>query len=197
MMKSARIAAWGIACLLALAGCPGQLDFTARAGNGSSTGQTPGTPPPAVPPRPDAGRRGPDAGLRAVDAGRRGPDAGSRRDAGLPPPPDAGNPAVACTTTEQAIARVLRPKCGMCHDATVAMLSGGLDVVGVGVRDRLRQSSGICMGRAFVVSAPAVGGYFFDKLGNTPPCGTRMPPVGPALDASDIECLRGWIRANP
>jgi hypothetical protein len=191
--QMARSAARGLLALVVFAGCPGQLEFP-RPLLDAGFGPRPGAAPDAgtVPSLPDASVTAPprpDASL---------PPPPPPRDASLPPPPapDAGGPPAYCTSTDQVVARVLRPRCGMCHDASAALFVG-LDLVAAGVRDRLRQASTICVGRAFVVTAPNVGGYFFDKLGATPPCGQRMPPVGAALDAGEIECLKAWARANP
>jgi hypothetical protein len=185
--------AWALLGLLALAGCPGQLDIPIPvfdAGSPPPTGATPGAA--VVPPLPDASLPPPPPPRDASP-----PPAPPPRDASPPPPvADAGGMAASCTSTEEVVARVLRPQCGMCHDATSRQYVG-LDVVGAGVRDRLRQASSICVGRTFVVTSPSVGGYLFDKLGMTPPCGQRMPPAGAALEASQIECLKAWVKANP
>ena len=192
--QTARSVAWGLLALVVFAGCPGQLEFPAPLFD-SGFGPRPGAAPDAatVPPLPDASQPPPPP---ARDASV--PPPPPARDASVPPPstPDAGGTPAYCTSTDQVVARVLRPRCGMCHDASAALFVG-LDLVATGVRDRLRQASAICVGRAFVVTAPNVGGYFFDKLGATPPCGQRMPPVGAALDAGEIECLKAWARANP
>jgi hypothetical protein len=184
--------AWGAVWLVALAGCPGQLEFGFPALDASFR------------PRPEAT---PDGAPPVVPAPDASPTPPARPDASLPPPParDAGPPppaadsgvAASCTSTDQVVASILRPRCGMCHDASSATFVG-FDLVAAGVRDRLRASSAICVGRRFVVTAPSVGGYFFDKLGlMTPPCGQRMPPVGAPLGASEIECLKTWVQANP
>jgi hypothetical protein len=166
---------------MVLGGCPGQLDFVVTAG-------LPDGAPPVAPVA--------DAASPAPDARRPPPPA---TDAAVSPPavPDAGgNPASFCTSTDQVVARILRPRCGTCHDAAVAGFIG-LDLVAPGVRERLRQRSTVCAGRVYVVTTPAVGGLFFDKLGATPGCGQRMPSVGAPLDTSEIECLKAWIQANP
>ena len=192
-----RTAAWGVVWLVAgltlLAGCPGQLDFTppsldARAPSIPplvDASLPPPPPPPLPPPATDASLPPPPA----ADAGTTPP----------PPTPDAGGGggvAAYCTNTQQVIAQILRPRCGLCHDAAAPQYVG-FDLVDAAVRNRLRQASAICVGRVFVSTAPAVGGYFFDKLTDRPACGQRMPPVGAALPASEVECLKAWVAATP
>ncbi len=178
--------------LTALAGCPGQLPFTPRTVDGGLPVRLDAAPTPPPPPPPAMA----DAAATPPPPAR---DGGIRPDAATPPPPtpDAGAGVAAyCTSTTEVIARILRPRCALCHDATTASYVG-FDVVAADVRTRLRQASGVCMGRPFVTTSPAVGGYFFDKLGATPPCGQRMPPVGAELPAAEIDCLKAWAAANP
>jgi hypothetical protein len=50
-----------------------------------------------------------------------------------------------------------------------------------------------CAGRPLVVDSPAVGGVFFDKVAGTA-CGNQMPFMGMPLNATEIQCLKEWIK---
>jgi hypothetical protein len=95
------------------------------------------------------------------------------------------------------VANIFRPACGACHDRLGPAYVQRVDLVAVGVRDRLRLYSEQCRTRPLVTTVP-LGGLLFEKLaGDAGACGTRMPPAGLALTPDQIACLKAWITANP
>jgi hypothetical protein len=118
----------------------------------------------------------------------------SSADAGVA---DAGETAAACSSPAEISAKILVPKCGTCHGKTAA--AAGLDLVSAGAKARLLDvPSRACGTRKLVVTTPAVGGHFFDKLaGSVTGCGVQMPPAGPWLSAVEIQCLKDWIAPPP
>ena len=116
------------------------------------------------------------------------------------PPPAApqGYPYGApCNTADYVQAAILRPKCSMCH-STRPLAPTDLDVVTPGLRGRLNNRvARTCIDRRLVVTEPTLGGYLLEKLTAAPGiCGGRMPAVGPALPADEIECIRTWLRTT-
>ncbi len=91
-------------------------------------------------------------------------------------------------------AQLIRPRCATagCHDR--GMRAGGLDLASDNVASRLVgvRSSG-CMGAVLVDPNAPSAGYFMAKLGASPTCGSRMPLGTPALSASELACVRGWL----
>ena len=103
---------------------------------------------------------------------------------------DAGAPAPACPDVEREL---LTAHCGACHSAMTK--SGGLDLSSPSVVSRLVgvASSG-CAGKKLVNAADPTTGVLFEKLTPTPSCGSPMPPVGAPLTASEVDCLKGFLR---
>jgi hypothetical protein len=65
------------------------------------------------------------------------------------------------------------------------------------VRGRLTQPARTCMNRILAVTQPTLGGFLIDKLTGAPGiCGSRMPAVGPALAADQIECVKTWLKST-
>jgi hypothetical protein len=90
--------------------------------------------------------------------------------------------------------------CAMCHNPSLPSYSANLDLFNAGAKARLvNASSRICAGRILIQDrADGVVGHMFDKLaGPTPGCGDRMPPFGAALTATEVKCLKDWIRPTP
>ena len=117
----------------------------------------------------------------------------------LSAPPRPGPAASPCASTDYVVTNLLQPRCGLCHDRRNGSAFVAIDLISPGVRERLRGSSTGCVGARLVVTAPSVGGNFFDKITGKQrlDCGVRMPPVGPALPPEEIECLRTWVSATP
>jgi hypothetical protein len=117
-----------------------------------------------------------------------------------PPPPPPAAPAVpvpACATAAEITAKILVPKCGTCHG--VNLPASGLDLVTAGAKARLLNiPSRACNAKPLIVSDPAVGGHFFDKLaGAIPGCGNQMPFGALPLSAAEVKCLKDWIKPTP
>lgn len=82
---------------------------------------------------------------------------------------------------------------GDCHDSTEP--EAGLDLVTPGAEARLLGVASMqesCDGAPLI--DPAGGDHLLlQKLGDTPPCGARMPFGDAKLSRSQIECVRRWI----
>jgi hypothetical protein len=121
-----------------------------------------------------------------------------RRDAGgAPDVGAAGYPYGApCNTADYVPTMILLPKCGMCHNTKSSNLTN-LDVTTSMLRPRLAALSRTCRDKQLVFTEPMLGGYLIDKLTAAPGiCGTRMPAVGPALKADEIECIKTWLKST-
>jgi hypothetical protein len=89
-----------------------------------------------------------------------------------------------------------------CHGPTVK--ESGLDLVSPGVASRLLgkapdpRTSIACAGNSTPYLLPGTapaGGLLFDKLSNTPPCGSPCPfPLG-GLPTTQKNCLLQWATA--
>lgn len=105
--------------------------------------------------------------------------------------PDAGGQQAVCTP-ENAASTVLSANCGGCHGA--ASPAAGLDLVSVGVRDRLIDTaSSACAGKVLVVSGNPTGSYLMEKISGIPTCGEQMPKGRSALSAEQVSCVSDWI----
>ncbi len=131
-----------------------------------------------------------------------------------PPPPVGGAPAPApapavdpevrfgrgfakCREVQFVEAEIIGPRCVLCHDQTKVATFALVDLRAAGWRNNLRGFSRLCLGRPLVVTRPTVGGFFFEQLaGPVMNCGDRMPPVGAALNAAEIECLKTYMLAT-
>lgn len=113
--------------------------------------------------------------LRDAGSGSGARDAGSSADA----PP-------ACVT------QLFNKTCGAvgCHEKG----NMTLDLVSAGVTERLvdqKSESTMCEGKTYIDSSGGES-LLFEKLGQSPPCGARMPLVG-TLTAQQKTCLTDWI----
>jgi hypothetical protein len=102
-------------------------------------------------------------------------------DAEIPPPPE-------CMTS------LFQARCNTtaCHGAG----SPQVDLVSPGLADRLvgkASTSTLCRPRVYV---PMEGeeSLLLEKLDAVPECGIRMP-IGPPLEAADLSCVSGWVKA--
>lgn len=115
-----------------------------------------------------------------------------------PPEPPPPSDVPICATPAEITAKILVPKCGLCHGAREP--AGLLDLVSPGAKMRLLNvPSKFCNAKPLIVANPEVGGHFFDKLaGAIPGCGNQMPFGGVApLSAAEVKCLKDWIKPTP
>jgi hypothetical protein len=89
------------------------------------------------------------------------------------------------------VSKLFKDTCGAsgCHEKN----SMTLDLVSPGVTERLvdqKSESMLCKGRKYISTAGA--SLMFEKLGDQPPCGAKMPLVG-TLSAEQKTCLVDWI----
>jgi hypothetical protein len=102
-----------------------------------------------------------------------------------------------CKEGTDVEADILAVRCGgsVCHSPGATM-AANLDLVSAGVTSRLAgvQSATVqCGGRLLVTPGDPAGSLLFLKVGDEPPCGSRMPLAQDPLDADDIACVRDWI----
>jgi hypothetical protein len=175
-----------LAALLGVAGCYGDIipnDAPVATGPEAvaPTNVNINLPPMNNPPNPPSAVNNPP---NTTDT----PDGGAN-DAGMMAP---GGPR-ACATAAEISAKILVPKCGTCHGKMNP--AAGLDLVTAGSKARMLDvTSKACGTRKLIVTSPAVGGHFFDKLeGSVSGCGVQMPPGGPWLTADEISCLKEWV----
>ena len=93
---------------------------------------------------------------------------------------------------------ILAVRCAgsVCHSAT-DQKAAGLDLVSPGVADRVRNvasPSAECGGSMLVVPGDPGGSLLYQKLGETPPCGSRMPLAQDPLSEEEIGCVASWIQ---
>jgi hypothetical protein len=75
--------------------------------------------------------------------------------------------------------------------------AGGLDLVSPGVADRIAGvDSPNCAGEVLAVPGDPDASLIVRKLGDSPPCGDRMPLVGD-LQPGDAACIRDFIEDLP
>lgn len=113
-----------------------------------------------------------------------------------PPPPPAGE-APPCSSLAEINAKILVPKCGMCHGAKAPPNVG--DLISPGAKARLVGIKAKCMtDKDLITASGEVSGLFFDKLvGPVLGCGNQMPFGGSPLSPAEIKCLKDWIRPSP
>jgi hypothetical protein len=106
----------------------------------------------------------------------------------------AGSSTSATCDTKQVQEKILVPKCGACHSASLA--SGSLDLTSEGAAARLIGQASHCAGvtKPLVDSASPGTGFLFDKLSPSPGCGTPMPSGGVPLTAAEVTCLKSWLQ---
>ena len=79
-----------------------------------------------------------------------------------------------------------------CH-SPAEMPAGGLDLVSA---DPVERVAGVdspdCDGQVLAVPGDPDSSLIIRKLGDSPPCGSRMP-LGGQIDDSDAACIRDWI----
>jgi hypothetical protein len=93
---------------------------------------------------------------------------------------------------------ILATRCAgsVCHSAT-EQKAAGLDLVSPGVAERvanIASASEECGGSMLVVPGDPGGSLLYQKLGEAPPCGSRMPLAQEPLSEDETDCVRGWIQ---
>jgi mono/diheme cytochrome c family protein len=110
-----------------------------------------------------------------------------------PSPPPAAPPFdPACATAAEIQSKIFTPKCATCHGGN--MPRAGLDLATAGSKARLLAATAknpACMGRPLV--SPDATGVFFDKVTGMA-CGNQMPFMGTPLNATEVQCLKEWIK---
>jgi hypothetical protein len=159
-------------------------------GTGGTGGTTAMTPAPVPPVRADGGTT-PDASPPSTP--RPSTDGGAAPDAG----PTAPVPTPVCATATEIAEKILTPKCATCHGRNAP--AAGLDLVTTGIKARLLNVAARgCAGKTLITATDQVGGHFFDKLaGGVAGCGGQMPFGAPPLTATEIKCLKDWIKPTP
>jgi hypothetical protein len=86
---------------------------------------------------------------------------------------------------------LLAAKCGTagCHPQ-----GSPLDLASPNVETRLvgKASSPTCKGTVFAIPANPEGSLLYEKLKDSPPCGSKMP-LGASLSPLEINCIKDWI----
>lgn len=76
-----------------------------------------------------------------------------------------------------------------CHDTTTA--AQGLDLLGSGVKSRIRSQMATCTSAA----GQPMASFLVAKVKPSPSCGGPMPLGGTPLDAAALKCLEDYIAA--
>jgi hypothetical protein len=119
-----------------------------------------------------------------------------------------GGPVVArgCDVAPLVTTKYFCTLAGACHDAQQS--ATGLDMTSVGWEAKLvgtfasngsqAAESSLCLGptEPYLIkgSIPARG-LFLEKLKANPPCGERMPNLGPNVTDDDMDCFQRWANA--
>lgn len=86
---------------------------------------------------------------------------------------------------------LLAAKCGTagCHGA-----GGTLDLASSGVEARLvgKTGSAACGSATLADPANPMNSLLYQKISDSPPCGTRMP-IGSPLTQVEVDCIEEWI----
>ncbi|MBX3274898.1 MAG: hypothetical protein KF729_31835 [Sandaracinaceae bacterium] len=85
-----------------------------------------------------------------------------------------------------------------CHTGGAALAAAGLDLQTAGIAERLRShvsASMQCGGRAAIVAGDTESSLLWQKVGEPPPCGDRMPSAQPPLNPTELACLRQYVAA--
>ncbi|HEU5060941.1 MAG TPA: hypothetical protein VFU21_30630 [Kofleriaceae bacterium] len=93
---------------------------------------------------------------------------------------------------------IFAARCGgsVCHSAE-EQRAAGLDLVTPGVAERVANvasASAECGGSMLVVPGDPGASLLYQKLGDSPPCGSRMPLAQEPLSDEDTECVQSWIQ---
>jgi hypothetical protein len=85
----------------------------------------------------------------------------------------------------------LQMGCG-CHNPTGSGVSIDSTGFSVGSWANIRRGGNNSRDKSVIPGDPC-GSYLFQKLGNAPPMGARMPPSGPYWSRSEMQMLHDWI----
>lgn len=102
-----------------------------------------------------------------------------------------------CTASLDSIKQIFAAKCVVCHSGSSA--AAGLDLSQADLSKALvNASSGTCDGWVRVVPGNPDASLLWRKLySDSPPCGDPMPQGTSHLPATDLACVRDWIRSLP
>jgi hypothetical protein len=98
-------------------------------------------------------------------------------------------PAPDCATT------LFKSKCSesICHGPGAPQV----DLVSDGVAERLigqpSSDTGMCKGKTLISTSEASSSLLLQKIGDSPPCGSKMPLGGASLTSAESMCLQDWV----
>jgi hypothetical protein len=98
-------------------------------------------------------------------------------------------PAPDCATA------LFKSKCNesICHGPGAPQV----DLVSDGVAERLidqpSSDKGMCKGKTLISTSEASSSLLLQKIGDSPPCGSKMPLNGGSLTSAESMCLQGWV----
>ena len=136
-----------------------------------------------------------------------GDDGSSPEDAGVALSADAGASLAAPAAKFSEIYPLIFPsttnaRCSFCHsmpaiDSIDGKLSTGADqAAAYAALVGQTSTSSKCGGRVLVVPGQPDMSLLLQKLGESPPCGSRMPVGGMPLSDVQLEMIRSWIAAG-
>jgi hypothetical protein len=86
---------------------------------------------------------------------------------------------------------MLQMGCG-CHDPKKG--GSAIDLVGFSIENYAKiRRGGVNSGDKIVVAGDPCDSILYQKLGEAPPFGVRMPTFGPYLSREDMALLHDWI----
>lgn len=94
------------------------------------------------------------------------------------------------------------PRCDSCHAMPASDVSNGKLHMGMDKATAYnalvgKTSAGRkCMGKPLIVPGQPEASLLWQKLGPSPPCGSRMPIGGAPLSDEQLEMVRSWIAAG-
>ncbi len=108
--------------------------------------------------------------------------------------------AARCPTAFDVERDLFARTCGTlgCHTGGPGVAAAGLDFATPGVRDRLLahvSSTEECDGRPLLVPGDLAGSLLVQKVGESPPCGDRMPSGLSPLNPTEQACLSAYVAA--
>lgn len=81
-----------------------------------------------------------------------------------------------------------------CHTGGPTIAAAGLDLSTAGIRDRLMTHVSVdCDDRPLIEVGNMEGSLLMQKVGESPPCGDRMPAGLPPLNPTEMACLTEYV----
>ncbi len=81
-----------------------------------------------------------------------------------------------------------------CHTGGPSIAAAGLDLATDGIRQRLMTHVSVeCGDRPLVEEGNTAGSLLLQKVGESPPCGDRMPAGLPPLNPTEMACLQAYV----